>query len=66
MAKKRKAKKTKKKIKKTKIKLKRTAKKSKSKKRSTPNAGVPTTDVLGEAEREGSASIVPGVGEREL
>jgi len=64
MAKKRKAKKTKKKTKKTKIKRKLTAKKSKPKKQVTPIASVPTTNVLGEAEPEGSAALVPSVGEQ--
>jgi hypothetical protein len=70
MAKKRKAKKTKKKTKKTKIKrkqaAKKLAKKRKTTKRSTANAGFPTTDLLDEAEREGSVSVDPSVGEREL
>jgi len=66
MAKKRKAKKakrkTKKKAKKTKMKRMQAAKKRKPAKRSAANAGVPTTDALGEADREGSASMVPDVG----
>jgi hypothetical protein len=66
MAKRRKAKKSKKKTKKTKIKRKQAAKKRKTTKRSTANAGVPTTDLLDEAEREGSVSVDPSVGEREL
>ena len=66
MAKKRKAKKTKKKTKKTKTKRKQTAKKRKTTKRSTANAGVPTTNLLDEAEREGSVSLDPSVGEKEL
>ena len=66
MAKRRKAKKSKKKTKKTKIKRKQAAKKRKTTKRSTANAGFPTTDLLDEAEREGSVSVDPSVGEREL
>ena len=66
MAKRRKAKKSKKKTKKTKIKRKQAAKKRKTTKRSTANAGVPPTDLLDEAEREGSVSLDPSVGEREL